>query len=649
MKLARRPRAQQADGRALAAALVVAILLLATAARFHRLGAQSLWYDEGVAHAHSLRSLPQLIPLLQRNVHVPAYFTLLGFWQDLSGSSEFSLRMLSALFSVFGVAMTYALSRRLLPPVAGLAGTAFCALNSFSVYYAQEARMYAMLTAVAVASMWLFSGWLRRGRSGSGARLLIALGLANAIGLYTHVAYALVILAQLAVAALEVCQCLLLRRTSWRSSRLRWLKLFFSYGLTLILFLPWLPVALSQLGAQPNLAQPLALEAMLRRIPGALAFGFNYEMSLDGAAIIGGFLLLVGLIPLFLSRGARWKAALPIVWAAVSVLIYLALGLGERYLRFLLPAQTAVALWLGAGFWALWRLPIGDRWRIPPLGVKLAATGFAALYLLAQLAGLERLYHHPDFQRDDVRGLTARIESELGEGDALLVSAAGFKEVLDYYYRGDAPVYGLPTSADPRDTARDVLRIAQSHGRIFAIFYGSEEQDPERAVERSLNAHTYQASQEWVGDLRFARYIAADEAFERRGLDLAFGDVIRLSEYWLSGEAVGRGDFLLAGFTWLATEGPATRYKVFLQLLDGEGRLVAQRDSEPGGGALPTTSWEPSQSYRDLHALRIPADLPAGGYRLIAGLYDINDPMARLPVGEGAFVELGKIEVRAAN
>ena len=70
-------------------ALALAVLALGFAARFHRLDQQSLWYDEGVAYAHSLRALPELIPLLQRNVHVPAYFTLLGWWQDVTGSSEF--------------------------------------------------------------------------------------------------------------------------------------------------------------------------------------------------------------------------------------------------------------------------------------------------------------------------------------------------------------------------------------------------------------------------------------------------------------------------------------------------------------------------------------------------------------------------------
>ena len=106
-------RGSDQSQRLLSAGLILAILLLATALRFHRLGEQSLWYDEGVAYAHSLRTLPELIQILPRNVHAPAYFALLGWWQDLTGSSEFALRALSALCSILSVAWTYALGRRL--------------------------------------------------------------------------------------------------------------------------------------------------------------------------------------------------------------------------------------------------------------------------------------------------------------------------------------------------------------------------------------------------------------------------------------------------------------------------------------------------------------------------------------------------------
>ena len=77
--------------------------------------------------------------------------------------------------------------------------------------------------------------------------------------------------------------------------------------------------------------------------------------------------------------------------------------------------------------------------------------------------------------------------------------------------------------------------------------------------------------------------------------------------------------------------------------------MVAQRDSEPAGGLSITTTWRVGASIVDNHALLIPADLPAGEYRLIAGLYDINDPAKRLMVGEESYLDLGSIVVSQAG
>jgi hypothetical protein len=86
-------------------------------------------------------------------------------------------------------------------------------------------------------------------------------------------------------------------------------------------------------------------------------------------------------------------------------------------------------------------------------------------------------------------------------------------------------------------------------------------------------------------------------------------------------------------------------YKVFLQLLNADGVLAAQRDSEPGGGQFPTTGWSPDETIIDNHALMIPDDLAPSHYTLIIGLYNPDDPLARLPVGDGDFLVLGEINV----
>ena len=73
---------------------------------------------------------------------------------------------------------------------------------------------------------------------------------------------------------------------------------------------------------------------------------------------------------------------------------------------------------------------------------------------------------------------------------------------------------------------------------------------------------------------------------------------------------------------WRAEQDLPESYKVFVQLLDANGVPRAQADVIPQNGARPTWSWLPGEIITDEIALKIPADLPAGTYRLTAGLYD---------------------------
>ena len=247
---------------------------------------------------------PNSFPCCSANVHVPAYFTLLGFWEDLAGSSEFALRLPSAFFSILSVAGVVLRSAAACSiPSPASAPAAFVALNSFSIYYAQEARMYAMLSAVAAASMWFFAEFMRAAAGTATPqerfRSILFLGGANALGMYTHIAFALVILAQALLALLRYGNSLLLARRGVGDSReIRASIVAYAAAnlLTLLCFAPWLDTALSQIFAQPNLGASVPLEVTLRQLGGFFAFGNTFESSMGNLGFAAYFFLLFGLI-----------------------------------------------------------------------------------------------------------------------------------------------------------------------------------------------------------------------------------------------------------------------------------------------------------------------------------------------------------------
>ena len=101
-----------------------------------------------------------------------------------------------------------------------------------------------------------------------------------------------------------------------------------------------------------------------------------------------------------------------------------------------------------------------------------------------------------------------------------------------------------------------------------------------------------------------------------------FGGSIALLGYDLPQVTASPGGALAVTFTWQAVATPSRDYTVFVHLLDADGKIAAQNDSQPAQGTLPTRSWLPHEVVRDSHRIDLPASLPPGTYRLEIGWYD---------------------------
>jgi hypothetical protein len=105
----------------------------------------------------------------------------------------------------------------------------------------------------------------------------------------------------------------------------------------------------------------------------------------------------------------------------------------------------------------------------------------------------------------------------------------------------------------------------------------------------------------------------------------------------LEGYSLTRTSAALAvTLVWRATATPEVSYSAFVHLESADGHVWAQSDSAPANWSRPTTGWLPGEYVSDLHALSLPAHLPAGSYTLWTGLYDPASG-ARVPAaGAGA-------------
>jgi mannosyltransferase len=175
----------------------------------------SYWRDEAASLSAAERPLGNLVRMLGHvdAVH-GAYYVIIWAVVRIGGAGELATRLPSALAMAAAAAAVTALGRRLVSPRAGLAaGLVFAILPEVS-WYGQEARSYAMVTALAAFATYLLvralqaagrvggaAGGAGEAAGGAGAgrwlagygAVLAVLGVANLFGLLLIVPHAVTV------------------------------------------------------------------------------------------------------------------------------------------------------------------------------------------------------------------------------------------------------------------------------------------------------------------------------------------------------------------------------------------------------------------------------------------------------------------------
>ena len=640
---------------------------LAALVNFYRLTAQSFWADEGNSIAQAMRPVPEIVVRAAMDIHPPLYYVLLHAWTRVFGLSEFAIRSLSALAGIAVVVLTWALARRLWGAATARVAGVIAALHPALVYYSQEARMYAFIALWAsLAGYALITIILREGRarlalsdtapasnqaSTSVPRLqrvppshpALLLGrwdalfvLAMAAGMWTH--YMFGVMAGV-FALVYLAWIWNTRRTIPVYPRL--IRVLTDNLAVLLLFMPWLPIALQRLQSWPRPSAPLGPAAALNATWQWLTTGPVTPPYMNRWLWFWATLVLVALWPWRRAgRRPHWLSwGLPVLWVALPPAVMIVAGVMKpAYLKFLIISVPPFVILLARGVLAPW-----EAWRWTKHKGRWVAGGWLVGSLLVLLT-LQTLilgyyYYDPAAARDDYRGIARYIEAVETPGDAIILNAPGQWDVFRYYYKGSLPVYRLPEERPPdakRLTAR-LTSIAQQHGKLFVILWATNESDPTGIMESWLDTHAYKALDVWRGNVRFLIYATmrtseSDAAVYT--MDAQLGNAVRLERAAVWNTRVAPGDVVQVRLHWRARAPLSRRYKVFLQLLAPGDRLIAQRDTEPVGGERPTTSWQPNEEIEDNYGLLIPLATPPGTYRLIAGMYDASTG-ERLPVQQG--------------
>jgi len=227
------------------AALTLAVLT-AVALRFRGLGRTSLWSDELVSWwAASGENLGEVISRCVSCMATPPLSFLVEHVSvRLAGTSEWALRLPSALAGVAAVVVIFAVGRRMFGNAAGLVAAFLLAIHPVHLWFSTDARPYSLAILLAAGSTWALSELLR---SGGSWRAVVAYAVLTAGLLHAQFIFIPFVLAQ-------VLTLLLAGRCGVQ--RPPWSRMAAALGGAALLALPLVPHLLSVAGRASSLTWP---------------------------------------------------------------------------------------------------------------------------------------------------------------------------------------------------------------------------------------------------------------------------------------------------------------------------------------------------------------------------------------------------------
>jgi len=403
-----------------------------------RITGASYWRDEAATMSAVQRPFAELIRMLG---HVDAvhgtYYVIIWVLVRAGGPGELVTRLPSALAMAGAVAAVAALGRRLISPRAGLAsGLTLAVLPQVSLY-AQDAREYAMITALAATGSYLL---VRALTSALGSRRWLG-GYAFCLG----VMGLLNVFSLLLIGAHAITVALAWRRAgaAGRGRDFRALATGWAVAVAgaVLLASPALAFGFGQRHTLGWIPTPHLVAAVvgLRRLVG------SSQMLLAAAVVVALGIMLPAVTDRARLR-AGWPpelAGLCLPWLLLppAVLIGVSFASPVYTFRYVIFCAPAVALLVGAALAALsWSAGAALTW-LP------AAAAFGVIAVLGVPAQLS--FRMPNGHGNNIRGANAIVAAHRRPGDAVIYVGTGAGYMPAAYPGGFAKLDNIAQAQTP--------------------------------------------------------------------------------------------------------------------------------------------------------------------------------------------------------
>lgn len=619
-------------GLALAVALGLALRLL-------QLNFQPLWWDEGYSVFFATRDFGAMLARTAVDIHPPLYYALMQVWRVGFGTSDVAFRLLSVAIGTAAIPLLYAVAHELFNRRVALAAAFLLAIAPLHIYYAQEVRMYGLVTLLALASVLLQLKILARdGRETRTSQhpplniavLWFAYVIVTALALYTQYFAAFLVAAEMAVVAY------LILRARWQIEWKQWVAAWVGVG---VLYVPWVvyagPKLYTYVTAKVGIEQYARLDPVSYLVQHLTAFSLGHVTAWTW--VLWGTLLFVVLAVFGISTSRSYHVgegnsqfAIRSELAGIYFLVPLLLGFvvnlvytfhPEHYERLLLFAAPFFLIYIACGIVALW-----ERER---------AVGILASAVVVGLCGISLFdfYTLPRYPDEDYRPLIQEMENVAAENDlvyAIYPWQIGYLEA--YAHRMPLNVYEVDSNTwvnNSEAMSKQLRELRQNNARAWLLAY----QKQGRILEDRLTneyINDYLVYDQTFGNTRL-EYFAQGPQTDFELTPLTFSPELTLRIQYAAFDPPTQPHLALARFAWNAT---TEQYAYSLRVTDAQGNKIVQQDAPIPNGATTLR-----------RGLPLPPFMPAGDYALQLVVYRRADgaPL-KTPTG-AASISLAKISI----
>lgn len=408
--------------------------------------AQSIWQ---VSH-----SIPEILDIVGRDVHVPLYHIILHFWQAIFDNSVISARYLSLLISIIAIPFFYILASKLYTKKIALMSTIIFILSPFINWYANEARMYSLLLLLAVLNSIFFIDILKQDNKKSWLGFIIT----AILGIYTHYFYWLFLTATALFYLVSYKQF----------NKNLFPKFIISAVIILLSIAPWIYYVISlgtAANTKPVLQSPTSVDFF--NIFSQYIFGFQTDFI--NSMILSSWPIIV--IIIFTSLQRKLKYSVFTTFVIFQILIPIGLAFILSYLR---PIFLSRYLIVSSLFLYLYIIYLINNYFSKQIKIL-----YIGIIVIIGMSLLLQIFSHYTPVKENFEDISIYLTAKASARDVIVLSAPFIIYPFEYYYQGITNVETFPmwdrskvSSIPPFDIntiEEEVNKIKDGHQYMYLI------------------------------------------------------------------------------------------------------------------------------------------------------------------------------------